>query len=270
MQARFEGLNQAQFEIFEPFLPPQRTGKGRPYAPFMKVLNTIIWVLINGAKWASVPKAEQWSPKSTAHDWLGKWKADGTWENILFHILGIAELAGLINWERASVDGSFAAGKGGGEDVQYGYKGKGVTLHCLIDGNGMPLAVTSTGAAGSEQDQVEELLDRVNVQTGKTGRPKKRPNALQGDKGYDSSKLRSVIRKRGIKPMIPRRSWPNRKAPLGRPPSKPIDRWKIERTFAWLQKKYRRLVVRWERKNRYWLGFVLLALCLIWLDKILK
>jgi len=65
------------------------------------------------------------------------------------------------------------------------------------------------------------------------------------------------------------RLWSNRKTPKGRPPNKPIDRWKVERTFVWLQKKYRRLVVRWERKNRYWLGFVLLALCIIWIEKIL-
>ena len=49
MQKRFEGLNQYQFKIFEPFLPSQRTERGRPYAKFIKVLNTIIWVLVNGA-----------------------------------------------------------------------------------------------------------------------------------------------------------------------------------------------------------------------------
>ena len=269
MQKRFEGLNQDQFKIFEPFLPSQRTERGRPYAKFIKVLNTIIWVLVNGAKWVNVPKGEQWSPKSTAHDWLGKWQADGTWEKILFHILSIAESAELINWERASIDGAFVAGKGGGEDVQHGYKGKGLTLHCLVDGNGMPFGLKSTGAAESEREQVVILLDYVNIKTGKVGRPKKRPGALQGDKGYDSRSLRNTIRKRRITPMIPRRSWPNRKAPKGRPPGKPIDRWKVERTFAWLQKKFRRLVVRWERKNRYWFGFILLALCLIWIDKIL-
>lgn len=269
MQTRFEGLTQDQYEIFDPFLPLQRTGRGRPYTDFIKVLNTIIWVLLNGAKWINVPKGEQWAPKSTAHDWLGKWQADGSWEKILFHILAIAQFLGLINWERASVDGSFVAGKGGGEDVEYGHKGKGLIIHCLVDGNGMPFALKSTGAAANEREQVGILLDYVSIPTGGVGRPKKRPDALQADKGYDSRALRDTIRKRGITPMIPRRSWSNRKTPRGRPPNKPIDRWKVERTLAWLQKKYRRLVVRWERKNRYWLGFVLLALCMIWIEKIL-
>ena len=50
MQRRFEGLTKAQFKMFEPFLPSQRTGRDRPYASFIKVFNTIIWILINGAR----------------------------------------------------------------------------------------------------------------------------------------------------------------------------------------------------------------------------
>ncbi len=114
MWKRFEGLIQAEYKFFETFFPSQQTGRGRLYAEFIKVLNTIIWILLNGAKWINVPKGgEEWAPKSTAYDWLGKWQADGTWEKILFHIVAIAESAGLINWERASVDGAFVAGKGG-------------------------------------------------------------------------------------------------------------------------------------------------------------
>ena len=270
MQGRFEGLTEAQIGLIEPLLPQPRKGPGRPEASFRKVLNTILWVPINGAKWCSVPEGEQWSPKSTAHDRLGKWQEDGTWAKILSGLLGIAENKGLIDWKRASADGSFAPGKGGGEDVDYGYKGKGLTVHVLADGNGMPLSAASTGASGSEREQAEVLLDAVDIRTGRAGRPKKRPGALQTDKGYDSRELRNKVRRRGISPMIPSRSWPNRKQPVGRPPSKPIDRWKIERTFAWLQIKYRRLTVRWERKNKYWRGFLCLGLCILWVERILS
>lgn len=270
MQGRFEGLTDARIGLIEPLLPPPRKGPGRPEASFRKVLNTILWVLINGAKRCSVPEGEQWSPKSAAHDRLGKRQEDGTWAKILSRLLGTAENEGMIGWERASADGSFAPGKGGGEDVDYGYKGKGLTIHVLADSNGMPLSAASTGASGSEREQVEALPDAVDIQTGRAGRPKKRPGALQTDKGYDSRELRNKVRRRGISPMIPRRSWPNRKQPAGRPPSKPIDRWKIERTFAWLQIKYRRLTVRRERKNKYWRGFLCLGLCMLWVERILS
>ena len=34
--------------------------------------------------------------------------------------------------------GQYPPGKGGGEDARYGYKGKGILIHTLTDGNGMP------------------------------------------------------------------------------------------------------------------------------------
>ena len=48
----------------------------------------------------------------------------------------------------------FSAGKGGGELVDYGYKGKGVTNHLLVDGEGSPIAIEVTSAKGDERLQV--------------------------------------------------------------------------------------------------------------------
>ncbi len=39
----------------------------------------------------------------------------------------------------------FSGGKGGGEEVAYGYKGKGVTGHLLVDGNGSPVGTAVPG-----------------------------------------------------------------------------------------------------------------------------
>ena len=41
--------------------------------------------------------------------------------------------------------------------MDYGYKGKGVTTHLLVDGFGQPLGVTSTGASGDERKEVIPL-----------------------------------------------------------------------------------------------------------------
>jgi hypothetical protein len=40
--------------------------------------------------------------------------------------------------------GLFPPGKGGGEGVKYGHKGKVILIHTLTDGNGMPLANRTT------------------------------------------------------------------------------------------------------------------------------
>jgi IS5 family transposase len=74
---------------------------------------------------------------------------------------------------------------------------------------------------------------------------------LQGDKGYDSAELRNKLRSKGIKPLISRKFWPNRKQPAGRKPAKTKDRFKVERCFSWMQKKFRRLCIRWERRRQY-------------------
>ena len=85
------------------------------------------------------------------------------------------------------------------------------------------------------------------MRTGKRGRPRKRLEVLATDKGYDAKALRQKLRQRGIRVQIPKRVWKSKK-PLGRPIKKEVPRFQAERTFAWFQKKYRRLVVRWERQ----------------------
>jgi hypothetical protein len=82
--------------------------------------------------------------------------------------------------------GLFPPGKGGGEGVAYGHKGKGVLIHTLTEGNGMPLANCTTPANGNEREQVIPLLDSIKVKTNKPGRPRKRVKVLAADKGYDS------------------------------------------------------------------------------------
>nr|WP_264299972.1 hypothetical protein [Nostoc sp. MG11] len=68
----------------------------------------------------------------------------------------------------------FPPGKGGGEEIAYGGKGKGVLIHTLTEGNGMPLANSTTPANGNEREQVLPLLDKVKLRTLKRGRPRKK------------------------------------------------------------------------------------------------
>jgi len=64
--------------------------------------------------------------------------------------------------------GLFPPGKGGGEDVARGGKGKGILIPTLTEGNGMPLANCTTAANGSERDQVLPLQDACKAQNIKT------------------------------------------------------------------------------------------------------
>ena len=162
----------------------------------------------------------------------------------------------------------FPPGKGGGNEVGHGYKGKGILIHTLTEGSGMPLANCTTAANGSEREQILPLLDKVKLKTLKPGRPKKRVKVLAADKGYDSKDKRCALRKRGIRPQLPKRNYQTKKN-LGRPIKISVPRFQQERCFAWYQRKYRRLVVRWERQKANFDAFLSLATIHIWINKIL-
>src|ERR671939_2198676 len=162
----------------------------------------------------------------------------------------------------------FPPGKGGGEGVARGGKGKGVLIHSLTEANGMPLANRTTPANGDERAQVVPLLDAVKVRTGKRGRPRKRLQVIATDKGYDAQALRQQLRNRGMRAQIPKRVWKS-KPPRGRPIKKDVPRFQAERTFAWFQKKYRRLVVRWERLAVCFNAFLAIAMIHIWIQRLI-
>jgi transposase len=126
----------------------------------------------------------------------------------------------------------------------------------------------STSAKCDERQQVLPLLTKLHIRCGGRGKCRSCPAEIQLDKGYDKQDLRNKLRRKGIKPRIPRRTWLKRKQVRGRKPAQLIDRWKVERNFGWLQRKFRRLCVRWERRMKYWMGFMELAVCWIWLGKL--
>ncbi len=132
----------------------------------------------------------------------------------------------------------------------------------------MPWAACTTPAHGEERAQVIPLLDSLHIRTGKRGRPRKRLKVLAADKGYDAKGLRQRLRTRGIRPQIPKRVWKSRK-PRGRPIKQEVPRYQAERTFAWFQRKYRRLVVRWERLAACFNAFLAIAMIHIWIHKLI-
>jgi Transposase DDE domain len=108
----------------------------------------------------------------------------------------------------------------------------------------------------------------VKLKTLKKGRPRKRVKVLAADKGDDSQEKRAVLRKRGIRPQLPKRIWKTKKN-KGRPIKISVPRFQQERCFAWYQRKYRRLVVRWERQKSNFDAFLSLATIHIWINRIL-
>ena len=76
----------------------------------------------------------------------------------------------------------------GGEDIAYGWKGQGSTVHLLTAGQGLPLAFLVTAANVAEVTVGLKVVDRVRVPRPK-GRPKQRPGRLAADKSEDSAEF---------------------------------------------------------------------------------
>jgi len=92
--------------------------------------------------------------------------------------------------------------------------------------------------------------------SGKTGRPRQKPDGLLADRGYDFRKHRRLLRDRHIKPIIAKRGSPHGSG-LGR------QRWVVERGFAHLH-NFRRLRTRYERNPDIHTAFLTLACAILY------
>ncbi|BDH07269.1 hypothetical protein HEK131_44960 [Streptomyces seoulensis] len=90
---------------------------------------------------------------------------------------------------------------------------------------------------------------------GKRGRPRRRPDVVLGDRGYDHDKLRRLVWDLGVKPQIARRGTEHGSG-LGK------QRWVVERAFAHLR-WFRRLRIRWEIRDDIHEAFLGLACSII-------
>ena len=73
-------------------------------------------------------------------------------------------------------------------------------------GNGVPLAVVVTAGQRQECTQFEAVMDAIRIRRPGRGRPRTRPRAVAGDKGYSHRHIRAWLRRHGIRAVIPRRS----------------------------------------------------------------
>ena len=132
-------------------------------------------------------------------------------------------------------------------------RGKGSKLMAVVDRHGLPVAVDVASASPAEVRLVRSTLDARFVP--------ELPERLIGDKAYDSDALAHELSALGVELIAPHRKNRKIKTQDGRPLRRYRRRWKIERTFAWLQ-NFRRLVNRWEHDVVNFLGFVHLG-CIV-------
>lgn len=127
--------------------------------------------------------------------------------------------------------------------------------HLAIDANGVPLAATLTGANRHDVTQLLPLVDAIPPVRGRRGAPLRKPEAVAGDRAYDSDPHRMRLSARAIATEIARRNTPYGSG-LG------VFRWFVKQTLA-LMHQFKRLRVRDDRDGLVHEAFMTMACAMI-------
>jgi DDE family transposase len=82
----------------------------------------------------------------------------------------------------------------------------GSKRHLICDGQGVPLAIQLTGASRNDLQQALALVDAILFLPGQRGRPRRRPDCVLGDRGYDAETIRRGLLGRRIIPFLAKRN----------------------------------------------------------------
>jgi transposase len=170
------------------------------------------------------------------------------------------ELQG-IDWAWLSMDGAITKAPLGGEDTGPNPTDRaksGVKRSLLTEGHGVPLGLAVKGANRHDMKLVRETVESIVVE-----RPEPTVEEPQGmclDKGYDFQEVRDTLDEFGFTAHI--RSRGEEIKELAKEAGKKARRWVVERTHSWMN-RFRRILIRWEKKPANYIAFLHFACALI-------
>ena len=124
------------------------------------------------------------------------------------------------------------------------------------------MAFVLTAGERNERTALPELMSQGAVKRSGPGRPKLRPRAVIGDRGYIGKPSRDYLRRRGISAVIPQLK--TERTPRLMDWVLYRERNVMERLVGWL-KEYRRIATRYDKLASSYLAFVQLASIRLWL-----
>jgi transposase len=122
----------------------------------------------------------------------------------------------------------------------------------------VPLALVLSGANRTDMKKLEDLLEARLLPV-----PAGLDAHLCLDRGYDYEACRATAAAHGYTPHIPpKASAAQPLPPPGDPARHPPRRWVVEVGHSWFN-RFRRLLIRWDKKAGHYLAFAQLAAGLI-------
>ncbi|MFF2364838.1 IS5 family transposase [Streptomyces sp. NPDC058122] len=272
------------WDRIEPMMPADPV-RGRRWADHRRTLEAIAWKYHTCSPWRDLP--DQLGSFQTAHKRLIRWAMDGTWERIFAAVLSTADGSDDAGWTvavdstvcRAHQHAAGARRKGHrneGEPEDHGLGrsrgGLSTKVHLASDSRARPLAVRITAGQACDAPAFEAVMASIRVPRSGPGRPRTRPDAVLADRAYSSRAIRSHLRRRGIRAVIPQPSDQvghrlRRGRNGGRPPAFDAEAYKqrntVERCINRL-KQWRGLAMRTDKLAIAYQGALHLAAILIW------
>ncbi|MFF8010782.1 IS5 family transposase [Streptomyces parvus] len=276
-------LTDAQWARIEPLLPDRTPRRGGRWRDHREVIDAIAFKYRTGTPWMDLP--ERFGSWKGAHNRLRMWAIDGTWERVFTALLAKADAEGDLDWVvavdstivRAHQHAAGARPKGApaGEphDHALGRSRGGLTtkIHLAADSRCRPLAFVLTPGQAGDAPAFEQIMSRLRVPR-PIGRPRTTPDVVLADKAYSSRAIRSHLRRRGIRAVIPppadQTANRKRRGRLGgRPPTFDREAYKqrntVERCINKL-KQWRGLATRYDKTATTYVAALHLAAIFIW------
>ena len=248
--------------------------------PLYKIFNYILFRLHTGCQWhrisidpdANDPRKKEISYHAVYYHFR-KWSRDGSLENVWQG--SIMTIEPDLNLYELNLDGSHAIAKKGGESVAYQGRKRAKTTNILpiTDGNGFIIATTGL-IAGNHNDAYNL---KPHLQTAFKSM-KRLGLDIQGayfnaDKAFDTKTARKTCFNHGVVPNIDENKRNRKTTKRGRKRFFNTEVYKrrfiCERTCAWID-KFKALLIRFDRKDAYFLGAYFIAFAMVNLRHIIQ
>jgi putative transposase len=249
----------ALWACIAPLLPPRKPpplGGHRPRVDDRQAMDAIFFVLRTGCQWKALNETRICASRS-AHRRLQAWTEADVFQTLWQNGLLTYDALQGIAWAWLAMDGAMTTAPLGGQKVGKNPTDRGTRgtkRSVRTEGGGVPIGLAVEGANRHDCNMARETIASIPIP-----RPKPTPERPQGmclDQGYDSDEVRDLLAEFGCTAHMRARG--EEAHALKHEAGYKARRWVVERTPSWMH-RFRRVLIRWDKKVRNYLAFLHLA-----------